>query len=322
MKPGRERVLNSAVASAPFPDGFPCQNIKPGRVSYVTDEFCAAYRSRSICFDCGRGRRLSLERADALGILPKIVKKENGEMATGTCECCSAFAVMYKKGGVNRCYQCHKTEAVPANLELKTEPDPAIQTQDAIQGSEVSVENQTPAQTEQADAPAQTPYPAPGHGEVPASAPVVGFVNMPDGTSAAVTSALGPDAPDLPGYDELSWDDFEPIAPQPKYQEVFFSVHTGGKFAMSCALSSKCNFEAGDRVLVRLRGQSVAVKKAAPGEHGGKKLTPGRSVSGGRLAFGARDVTRIVGDKSGRFEATITSWGFVAHLDRPMQAKG
>lgn len=62
--------------------------------------------------------------------LPRLWAKQGDEMAKGTCECCGAKGVtIYRHGGVDRCYSCHKTKAEP--LGLPAQPQDAAQGQPA-----------------------------------------------------------------------------------------------------------------------------------------------------------------------------------------------
>lgn len=126
---------------------------------------------------------------------------------------------------------------------------------------------------------------------------------------------------DGPDADEPSWDDFEAISRPSRDQPLFLSIHAGGKFAISKGLADAVGLKAADHVECRHRGSDLAVRKARDDSPSKHKLTPGRGTA--RLAFGAVNVHRVVGESLvGRFQVTMTSWGFVAHMDRPVEAKG
>ena len=78
----------------------------------LSDHILAVTRS---CRDCGIPK-----------ILPK--PKEGQAMAKGNCECCDVKdATIYRQGGVNRCYHCHKGKVCPQGLPVakSSEPEPA-----------------------------------------------------------------------------------------------------------------------------------------------------------------------------------------------------
>jgi len=150
--------------------------------------------------------------------------------------------------------------------------------------------------------------------------PVQAKVPVSDEVPAAVTMMGMQDSQD-PKPSEPSWDDFEPIQAKPRHTgKIFFTVQSGQKLALSGALAESLGVTPKHFVHIRVRGRDLAMSFTSKDEGGALKLTPGRGSS--RLAISGAAILRSVPAEQGRYHVTITSWGCIVHLDKPMGVEG
>lgn len=230
----------------------------------VNPAYCREHLHDFPCNECTRPRVMGWDKEDL--------------MPSGKCECCGVTATIYRKGGVDRCYHCHKTQAIP--MELPAGPTPAEGPSPAAPDLPVTTSDVL------RPIPRQAGFPTPED----------------DGPADAF---------------EPSWDDFVPIGCKPKHNGVpYVSVQAGNKFAVSSALAETLGLRPGSFVLTRLSQdkKSLALKFIPQGTADARKLTPGRKE--GRLAFGGTTIVNARPTDPGRYAVTITSWGVIVHLDR------
>lgn len=249
----------------------------------------------------------------------RVGKQEDNIMPNGKCECCGATAVIYRKGGVNRCYHCHKTEAEP--MDLPTPSAPAAKSQDGCQCSACKADGLHLSSCAVHNAPALPVGPC-DCGRKVADAPPAPHPQM---ATQDVHMCLPVDENGrrvTPGSQQ-SWDDFEELAPVLRNhpREIFFAVQTGGKCALSGALADTIGAKAGSMVLVRKGENRLAIRLLTEPEKGALKLTPGKSGQG-RLAFGGRTILAQVPLEKGRYAVDVVPWGCIVKTDEPMPVPG
>lgn len=259
---------------------FPCMSLAPGKgASYVTDDFCAAYKGRIVCFDCRRGRRLAMERAEATGLMTKIVPKKEGHMANGTCQCCGASAVLYRKGGIARCYSCHKTQAEP--VDMPKDQRSSDHAEPAVQQEQLSGLTEALPTTE----------------------------GQPVGPEHHIA---------LEDSSEPSWGSFTPYQGlNARASQGFYAAMSRADLRLSVEVSLAMSIAKGDYLAAAYdpRSKSLAIRKSSQSDSHALKVSTfsGRAqaqiaATGIRKAFGIEVV-------ASRLPVTMTSWGVIVHLD-------
>lgn len=250
----------------------------------------------------------------------KSVAKED-IMAKGDCECCDVKGVtIYRKSGVDRCYHCHKSEAVPKMLPKAAEtPDTSKATcqcdacqEDGPHMSDCAVHN----------APALPVGPC-DCGRVDEKA-VEMAVAKQDHSGEPTEKVVGSedhfaDSSKMVAG-EFSWDDFQAIMPMVTSRP---SLVTIGKLCERICLNSTLQrtlgWKKGDKILIRISESHKAIAfKPCSEKHEEKAYS---LTSGGKssvLAVACKTALKVMGAAPGAYEITRTSWGFVAHLDRPV----
>jgi len=239
----------------------------------VTNEKCRAFHARADYRAC--------EQCSIPNILPK--PKEGQGMAKGNCDCCDAKnVVIYRKGGVNRCYHCHKDEVEPTGLPGgKAVAHPMMATQ------------------------GQPDTPSFEHiGGVAASEAVPATPTPPEATFA---------------HPEPSWEDFEVMVERNLALETTTARITdkdlrlsGGAVALLPGFETGAYVEVGvskDRTMVALKLASQDVKHA-------RRLTSANRTKTRQVSISP--VIRAYNMKAGTYQVEAAAWGLIVRLDKPL----
>ncbi|MFP5223129.1 MAG: hypothetical protein ACLGSA_12635 [Acidobacteriota bacterium] len=288
-----ELDLYTDLSSTPFPGGFPCQVVKPRQgVKYVSDAYCADFRRRSVCFDCGRGKLQERKKADASGILAQIIKKENGDMATkrGTCVHCDRedMAIM-AKGLCGTCYGLDRAGKLPPKSAKAVEamPEPVFEEKPKVIG-EITVKVNVDA------------------------AEAMETLNGIQAAAVGARKAL---------VGEPTWDDFEDVD-RARVGIVMASIQEGDRITLSTALILALDWKHGDAVECRISPdkKSIAIRKVDTYRRNFQyRLTSGSR--GRSLAINCNAVLRATETPGGSYSVDITSWGCVVRTDMPLVTK-
>ncbi|KAF0234110.1 MAG: hypothetical protein FD177_1022 [Desulfovibrionaceae bacterium] len=280
-----ELDLYTELSSTPFPGGFPCQVVKPRQgVKYVSDEYCADFRRRAVCFDCGRGKLQERKKADASGILAQIIKKENGDMVTkrGTCEHCEREDMAIAARGLcANCYGKYNRGTLPpkpAKVE-EVAPEPHPEWTEGVKGETAEPRH---------------------HGEC-----LGGFMPTEDAKPL-----------------ELSWDDFDEVSRHTPVGAIMANVQKNDRITLSTALILALGWPAGTPVECRISQdkQRIAIRRVDTYRRGSQyKLTSGSRGRG--LAINCNAVLRATETPGGSYSVDITSWGCVVRTDMPLAAR-
>lgn len=287
-----ERDLYSEISSAPFPGGFPCQTIKPRHgVKYVTDEYCASFRRRAVCFDCGRGKRQERLKADASGIMDKIIKKEAGNMATkrGTCAHCEREDMaLPAKGLCGNCYQKQQRGTLSPKAAKVVEVVPGEAERSKVIG-EVTVKV-----------------------NVDASEALKTLKNI-EMAAENTRKALEGDP---------SWDDFEAVPAPALDRPCLASIgNMADRVCFNSTLQRALGWKKGDRVEVRLsrKSNALAIRLAPPEAEKAFTVTSGGKSS--VLAVACKTALKVLEAQAGKYQVSVADWGLTVWLDRPEENK-
>jgi len=309
---------------------FPCMDLAPRKgVSYVTDGFCAAYKTRLVCFDCNRGKRLAMDQAEAAGLMTKIITKREGHMAKGNCECCGIKNVsIYRKGGVNRCYSCHKTQAEPMGMPGAVVETPAKQEPAPIETPKAEIEADAFPVSDEVEGCArcgETRHVLSATDRLcPACFSKAWSKGEPVRQNTPGCAQMPPDAPNVAaGSSEPSWSDFEPYqGMNGRSAQGLYAAISTADLRLSLEVTQAMDIAKGDYLAVAYNPntKALAVRKSTQDDPHALKVSTATqraqaqiAASGLRKAFGIELVAT-------RLPVTMTSWGVVVHLSGDARA--
>jgi hypothetical protein len=280
-----ELDLYTDLSSTPFPGGFPCQVVKPRQgVKYVSDNYCADFRRRAVCFDCGRGKLQERKKADASGILAQIIKKENGDMVTkrGTCVYCEREDMAIAARGLcANCYGKDNRGTLPPKPAKAEEVAPVVE-------EAMGDENVAPV--------------------------VVACDSKAAGLQVCERVAHVPS--------ELSWDDFDEVSRHTPVGAIMANVQKNDRITLSTALILALGWPAGTPVECRISQdkQRIAIRRVDTYRRGSQyRLTSGSRGRG--LAINCNAVLRATETPGGSYNVDVTSWGCVVRTDKPLATR-
>lgn len=124
--------------------------------------------------------------------------------------------------------------------------------------------------------------------------------------------------------DELSWDDFIDIAPYRQPEQLSAHIRAGEYLTISVGIVRKLKWSHGDGVLVRrdAAGNSLALRHDGAYAKGKNLKVTAGSNNSASLRVCCSQALKEVAAVSGSHRVTVTPWGVVIHLDRPVEGKG
>jgi hypothetical protein len=244
---------------------------------------CAKLEKRVTNAECRELHAAGDYRACQICTIPNILPKEEGQdMATRKGKCpCGTLGVVTLYGSEEKGWWCYQC--------FKKEPW------------------KTP----------EPPTPAvPASGEVVPSAPDPGEPVVASQAQAATSEF--PDAAYVhPG---VSWDDFQDVEPvDDRPCLVSIGAHAD-RLNLNAALQKALGWETKAPVEVRMSADKKTLALRLSPE--GSTAKTYSLTAGGKSAVRAvtcKTALKAVGAQQGLFPVTLTPWGFIAHLDRPVE---
>lgn len=207
------------------------------------------------------------------------IGNQEDTMPNGKCECCGNKGVIYRRGGVSRCYSCHKTQAepmgLPANPTIEDSPMPAVPPVPATE----DVTRPMP----------RTPDPWPGK----------------DADAAAQDEETTAPAA------VLAWDDFTPYRPAKTTSHGMFARVEEDKINLSAEVSRAVNFAPGQRVEIayNLDTKAVAMRLSRPSAVHTAKVY---GKEGASVSVSCKTLIGQLGlQPRTRYPVEIQSWGLI-----------